>query len=57
MINALDDGAAQEGDPRRLDKTGNNNLTEALKDNVVLDYAGVRAAELTDAAAAAAARR
>ena len=28
-------------------KTGNNNLTEAFKDNVVLDYAGVRAADLT----------
>jgi hypothetical protein len=30
-------------------KTGNNNLTEAFKDNVVLDYAGVRASELSDA--------
>jgi len=28
-------------------KTGNNNLTEAFKDNVVLDYAGVRASELS----------
>ena len=28
-------------------KTGNNNLTEAFKDNVVLDYAGVPARELT----------
>lgn len=27
-------------------KTGNNNLTEAFKDNVVLDYAGVAASEL-----------
>lgn len=27
-------------------KTGNNNLTEAFKDNVVLDYAGLRAKEL-----------
>jgi hypothetical protein len=27
-------------------KTGNNNLTEAFKDNVVLDYAGVRASDL-----------
>jgi hypothetical protein len=27
-------------------KTGNNNLTEAFKDNVVLDYAGLRAADL-----------
>ena len=29
-------------------KTGNNNLTEAFKDNVVLDYAGLRAKELPD---------
>ncbi|HKG22208.1 MAG TPA: DUF3500 domain-containing protein [Blastocatellia bacterium] len=28
-------------------KTGNNNLTEAFKDNIVLDYAGVRASELS----------
>ena len=31
-------------------KTGNNNLTEAFKDNVVLDYAGVPAADLPAAA-------
>jgi hypothetical protein len=30
-------------------KTGNNTLTEAFKDNVVLDYAGVRATELVAA--------
>ena len=30
-------------------KTGNNILAEAWKDNVVLDYAGLRATELTDA--------
>ena len=30
-------------------KTGNNILTEAWKDNVVLDYAGLRATELNDA--------
>jgi len=29
-------------------KTGNDILTEAWKDNVVLDYAGLRATELTD---------
>ena len=28
-------------------KSGNNNLTEAFRDNVVLDYAGVRASELS----------
>jgi hypothetical protein len=31
-------------------KTENNNLTEAWRDNVVLDYAGVRASELSEAA-------
>jgi len=30
-------------------KTGRNNLAEAFKDNIVLDYAGVRAATLRDA--------
>jgi hypothetical protein len=30
-----------------VSKTGNDNVGEAFKDNVVLDYAGVRAAELT----------
>ena len=29
-----------------VSKTGNNNLTEAFKDNVVLDYTGLRAGEL-----------
>jgi Protein of unknown function (DUF3500) len=33
----------------QISKTGNNNLTEAFKDNVVLDYAGVRGSELTKA--------
>ena len=32
-----------------VSKTGNNNLTEAFKDNVVLDYAGVPASELSAA--------
>jgi hypothetical protein len=53
------DGLAMlRGIPERLrqkailnfSKTGNNNLTEAFKDNVVLDYAGVRAADLAPAA-------
>jgi hypothetical protein len=30
-------------------KTGNNNLTEAFKDNVVMDYAGVRTSDLSAA--------
>jgi len=33
----------------RFSKTGNENLTEAWKDNVVLDYAGLRASEMNDA--------
>ena len=33
----------------RVSKAGNDNVGEAFKDNVVLDYAGVRAAELTAA--------
>src|SRR5262249_31287026 len=31
----------------RFSKTGNENLTEAWRDNVVLDYAGVRAPDLS----------
>jgi hypothetical protein len=31
-------------------KTGNNNLTEAFKDNVILEYAGLRTNELADPA-------
>ncbi|MCC6537665.1 MAG: DUF3500 domain-containing protein [Bryobacterales bacterium] len=30
-----------------VSKTGNNNVGEAFKDNVVLDYAGLRASEMT----------
>ena len=30
-----------------ISKTGNQNVGEAFKDNLVLDYAGIRAAELT----------
>ena len=33
----------------KVSKTGNENLTEAWKDNVVLDYAGLRASDMTDA--------
>jgi len=41
-------------DPQRkkaileFSKSGNNNLTEAFKDNVVIDYAGLRTNELTN---------
>src|SRR5262245_62654666 len=31
----------------QVSKTGNNNVSEAFKDNIVLDYAGVRASELS----------
>ena len=48
MVNALDEGQRKKA-ILRFSKTGNDNLTEAWKDNVVLDYAGVRASELSDA--------
>jgi Protein of unknown function (DUF3500) len=47
MINALTSEQRQAA-VIQVSKTGNNNLTEAFKDNVVLDYAGVRATALTD---------
>ncbi|HJZ72513.1 MAG TPA: DUF3500 domain-containing protein [Vicinamibacterales bacterium] len=47
MINALDEPARRKA-ILKFSKTGNENLTEAWHDNVVLDYAGVRAGELTD---------
>ena len=48
FVNGLD--AGQRGKAiLRADKTGNDNLTEAWKDNVVLDYAGVGATEMTAA--------
>ena len=46
MINALTDAQRAKA-VLNFSKTGNNNLTEAWKDNVVLDYAGVRGSELT----------
>jgi hypothetical protein len=46
MLHALSD--AQRGKAiLSFSKTGNNNLTEAFKDNVVLDYAGLRTNDLT----------
>lgn len=42
MLKALS-GAQQKQAVLNFSKTGNNNLTEAFKDNVVLDYAGARA--------------
>ncbi len=46
MINALTDAQRAKA-VLNASKTGNNNLTEAWKDNVVLDYAGIRASEMT----------
>lgn len=46
MVNALSD-AQRKAAVLDTSKTRNNNLTEAWKDNVVLDYAGVRGSDLT----------
>jgi Protein of unknown function (DUF3500) len=48
MLRALPDPQRQQA-VLSFSKTGNNNLTEAFKDNVVLDYAGLRAKELAKA--------
>ncbi len=48
LVNALTD-AQKQAAILSSSKTGNNNLTEAWKDNVVLDYAGVKASAMTDA--------
>jgi hypothetical protein len=45
MLNALPD-AQQKKAVLNFSKTGNNNLSEAFKDNVVIDYAGLRTNEL-----------
>jgi hypothetical protein len=45
LIQALSDGQRKKA-ILNFSKAGNNNLTEAFKDNVVLDYAGIRASEL-----------
>ncbi|HSR52940.1 MAG TPA: DUF3500 domain-containing protein [Acidobacteriota bacterium] len=47
MLRSLDDG--QRGQAvLQMDKPGSNNLTEAFKDNVVLDYAGIPASALNE---------
>src|SRR5260370_4394726 len=48
IIHALTDAQRKKA-ILEFSKTGNNNLTEAFKDNVVLDYAGVRVSEFTPA--------
>jgi Protein of unknown function (DUF3500) len=45
MIRALPETARKKA-ILNFSKTGNNNLTEAFKDNVVLDYAGLRGADM-----------
>jgi hypothetical protein len=45
MVRALT-GAQQQKAILSFSKTGNNNLTEAFKDNVVLEYAGIQAKDL-----------
>jgi hypothetical protein len=45
MVRALT-GPQQQKAILNFSKTGNNNLTEAFKDNVVLEYAGIRAKDL-----------
>jgi len=49
MLRALPDDQRRQA-TLSFSKTENNNLTEAFKDNVVLDYAGLRANNLPDAA-------
>ena len=48
FVNGLDEGQRKQA-ILRVSKTGNDNLTEAWRDNVVLDYAGVRATSLSEA--------
>jgi hypothetical protein len=48
FINALDESRRKKA-ILKFSKTGDENLTEAWKDNVVIDYAGVRASDLADA--------
>jgi hypothetical protein len=48
LINMLDEAQRKKAIVQ-VSKTGNNNVGEAFKDNVVLDYAGIRASELTPA--------
>jgi Protein of unknown function (DUF3500) len=46
MVNALDETQRKKA-IIQVSKTGNNNVGEAFKDNVVLDYAGIPASELS----------
>jgi len=46
MLQALPDAQRQKA-ILNFSKTGNNNLSEAFKDNIILDYAGLRVADLS----------
>lgn len=46
MVQALNDSQRKQA-ILDTNKTGNNNLTEAFKDNAVIDYAGVKASDFT----------
>jgi hypothetical protein len=48
MVNALGDALRKKA-ILKVSKTGNENLAEAWKDNIALDYAGVRMSELPEA--------
>jgi hypothetical protein len=48
LLNALPEPQRKQA-VLNFSKTGNNNLTEAFKDNVVIDYAGLRTSDLTAA--------
>ena len=48
FLNSLDEAQRKKA-VLEVSKTGNNNLAEAFKDNLLLDYAGVRATEMTAA--------
>ena len=47
LVNALDEAQRKKA-ILKVSKTGNENLTEAWKDNVVLDYAGLRVSEMSE---------
>jgi hypothetical protein len=49
MLRGLTDAQRKQA-VLNFSKTGNNNLTEAFKDNVVLDYAGLRANDMESGA-------
>jgi hypothetical protein len=55
MLHALSEGQRKQA-VLTFSKTGNNNKTEAFKDNVVIEYAGLRTNQLGGCGAATAPR-